>query len=299
MNKRSVNPEAVTLNNGVQMPTIGLGVFQASPAETVGAVVAAFEEGYRLIDTASAYHNEDGVGEGIRQSGVTRSEIFVTTKLWLRDYGYDETLRAFDKSLSRLGLDYLDLYLLHWATRDFDATVQSFEAAKRLLADGRVRAIGVCNHTIEHLDELIARTGFVPAVNQVELHPYLSQPDLCVKHKALGIVTEAWAPIGGIHRYTPGSPVPGGTDLLDHPVIKEAAHANNKTAAQVILRWHHQHGVVAIPKSVKASRIAENIDIFDFHLSDEQMVAIDGLNVGGRGGPDPSDIDTHSFAQFD
>lgn len=178
INSLNTNSPLITLNNGIEMPLLGLGVYQATPEETVEAVASALEGGYRLIDTAKAYQNETQVGEGIRRSGVDRAEIFVTTKLWLTDYGYDQALRGFDESLQKLGLDYLDLYLLHWCTQDFDATVQSYKAAEKLLADGRVRSIGVCNHTQEQLDALIARTNVVPAVNQVELHPYFSQPDL-------------------------------------------------------------------------------------------------------------------------
>jgi diketogulonate reductase-like aldo/keto reductase len=296
---KPASAEVFTLNNGIPMPVIGLGVYQASPAETVDAVSTALADGYRLIDTASAYKNEEGVGEGLRRSGLDRADIFVTTKLWLRDYGYDATLRAFDCSLAKLGLDYLDLYLLHWPTKDFDATVQSFTAAKALLEQGRVRAIGVCNHTVEYLDRLVQETGTVPAVNQVELHPYLALPELRAKHRELGIVTEAWSPIGGIQRYTSENTAPGGIDLLDHPVVTDTAQAHGKTAAQVLLRWHYQHGIVSIPKSVKPSRIAENIAIFDFSLNDEEMASIDGLDVGARGGPDPTQIDTRSFSQFD
>lgn len=288
----------VTLNNGIGMPALGLGVYQASPEDTVKAVATAIADGYRLIDTAKAYGNESGVGEGIRKSGVDRAELFVTTKLWLTDYGYDAALRAFGESMARLGLDYLDLYLLHWPTKTFDATVQSYKAAEKLLADGRVRAIGVCNHTGQQLDALIARTDVVPAVNQVELHPYFAQKGLREKHAALGIVTEAWSPIGGVKRYWPGASDAGGKDPLADPVITGIGRTHGKTAAQVILRWHVQNGVVAIPKSVHAGRIAENIDIFDFALSAEEMAKIDALDTGVRGGPDPTQIDTDSFSEY-
>lgn len=286
----------IKLNNGVAMPAFGLGVFQASPEDTVKAVATAIADGYRLIDTASAYKNESHVGEGIRASGIGREQIFVTTKLWLTDYGFDAALRGFDQSMARLGLDYLDLYLLHWQTRDLDATVQSYKAAEKLLAAGRVRAIGVCNHTEQQLDALIARTEVVPAVNQVELHPYFAQKELRQKDAALHIVTQAWSPIGGVKRYWPGASTPGSGDPLADPVITGIGRAHGKTAAQVILRWQFQNGVVAIPKSINPARIAENIDIFDFVLSDAEMAKIDALDTGVRGGPDPTQIDTDSFS---
>lgn len=288
----------VTLNNGIEMPAIGLGVYQASAEDTVRAVVTAIADGYRLIDTAKAYANERQVGEGIRESGVDRAELFVTTKLWLTDYGYDAALRSFNESITKLGLDYLDLYLLHWPTKNFDATVQSYKAAEKLLADGRVRAIGVSNFTEQHLDALIARTDVVPAVNQVEIHPYFAQKSLRQKNAALGIVTVAWSPIGGVKRYWPGASSQGGGDPLADPIITGIGQAHGKTAAQVILRWHFQNGVVAIPKSVHPARIAENIDIFDFALSDGEMARIDALDTGVRAGPDPTQIDTNSFSEY-
>lgn len=284
------------MNNGIEMPLLGLGVFQATPEETVAAITSALEGGYRLIDTAKAYQNETQVGEGIRRSGVDRAEIFVTTKLWLTDYGYDQALRGFDESLQKLGLDYLDLYLLHWPTQDFDATVQSYKAAEKLLADGRVRSIGLCNHTQEQLDALIARTDVVPAVNQVELHPYFSQPDLREKNTSLGIVTEAWSPIGGVVRYGSSHSDGKTKNPLNDPDIVGIAKAHGKTAAQVMLRWHIQNNVIAIPKSVHDNRIAENFDIFDFNLSDEEMATIDALDTGKRSGPDPTEVDTNSFS---
>lgn len=289
---------SIKLNNGIEMPALGLGVFQSSPEDTIQAVATAIADGYRLIDTAHAYKNEAEVGEGIRQSGISRDRIFVTTKLWLTDYGYDAALRAFDESMSKLGLDYLDLYLLHWPTRNFDATVQSYKAAEKLLAAGRVRAIGVCNHTEQHLDALISRTDVVPAANQVELHPYFAQQALRRKSSALGIVTEAWSPIGGVKRYWPGASGAGNGDPLADAVLAGIGQAHGKTAAQVILRWHFQNGVVAIPKSTRPARIAANIDIFDFVLSDAEMAKIDALDTGVRGGPDPAQVDTDSFSEF-
>jgi diketogulonate reductase-like aldo/keto reductase len=286
----------IALNNGIEMPALGLGVYQSVPKDTVEAVATAIADGYRLIDTAKAYGNESQVGEGVRQSGIDRAKLFITTKLWLTDYGFEATLRAFDESMSRLRLDYLDLYLLHWPTKNFDATVQSWKAAEKLLADGRVRAVGVCNFTGQHLDELVARTDVVPAVNQVELHPYFAQKGLRQKNASLGIVTEAWSPIGGVKRYWSGALAAGGGDPLANAVITGIGQAHKKTAAQVVLRWHFQHGVVTIPKSVHAGRIAENIDIFDFALSDAEMADIDVLDTGARGGPDPTQVDTDSFS---
>jgi diketogulonate reductase-like aldo/keto reductase len=283
------------LNNGVKIPALGLGVYQASPEDTVEAVATAIGRGYRLIDTATAYANESQVGDGIRTSGAARAEIFVTTKLWLTDYGYDTTLRAFDASISRLGLSYLDLYLLHWPTKNFDATVQSYKAAEKLLADGRVRAIGVCNFTERQLDELIEQTDVVPAINQVELHPYFAQRALRLKGEALEIFTEAWSPIGGVKRYWPAGSAAGRGDPLADPVITGIGRAHGKMAAQVVLRWYFQNGVVAIPKSVHADRIAKNIDIFDFALSDSEMAQINALETEVRGGPDPTQIDTKQF----
>ncbi|MFI7392054.1 aldo/keto reductase [Streptomyces tendae] len=285
----------ITLNNGVEMPALGLGVFQSAPEETADAVETALRDGYRLIDTAAAYNNERQVGEGIRRSGVDRSEVFVTTKLWLSDYGYDATLRAFDASLDKLGLDYLDMYLLHWPLpSDFEATVGSWRAAEKLLADGRVRAIGVCNHSAAHLDALIARTDVVPAVNQVELHPYFGQPGLRDAAARLGVTTQAWSPIGGINMYWPAAPQAGRSPLTD-PAVTAVAAKYGKTPAQVVLRWHIEHAVSAIPKSVTAHRIAENIDIFDFSLTADEIAAIDALDTGVRGGPEPESITRGAF----
>ncbi len=285
----------ISLNNGIAMPALGLGVFQSSPEETVEAVEFAIANGYRLIDTAAAYFNERQVGEGIRRSGIDRSEIFVTTKLWLSDYGYESALRAFDVSLRKLGLDYVDLYLLHWPVpSDFDATVASYQAAKKLLAEGRVRAIGVCNHSPKHLENLIARTEVVPAVNQVELHPFFNQRELHAVHLRLGIVTQAWSPLGGVNVYAPADPN-AVKNPLTHPAIVNLAAKYGKTPAQVVLRWHIQHGFSAIPKSVRPERIAENINIFDFQLTPEEIAAIDAMDTGVRGGPDPEIVDAKTF----
>ncbi|MGW0581077.1 aldo/keto reductase [Streptomyces sp. NPDC002920] len=275
------------LNNGVEMPALGLGVYQSSPQETAAAVSTAIGDGYRLIDTAAGYQNEKEVGDGIVRSGADRGELFVTTKLWTADYGYDSTLRAFDTSLTKLGLDYLDLYLLHWPKPSaFDATVASYKAAEKLLADGRVRAIGVCNHNPDHLQNLLDRTDVVPAVNQVELHPYFIQSEVREANARHGIVTQSWSPIGGVNVYMAADPNAVKNPLRD-PAVTELATRYGKTPAQVILRWHLEHGLSAIPKSVKAHRIAENIDLFDFALTPDDVAAIDALDTGVRGGPDP------------
>lgn len=276
------------LNNGVKMPALGLGVFLSPPEQTAEAVRVAIENGYRLVDTAAIYHNERQVGEGIRRSGIARAEMFVTTKLWIRDYGHEPALRAFDASLRRLGLDYVDLYLLHWpAPRDFGATIASYKAAEKMLAEGRARAIGVSNFNPRHLDELIRRTDVIPALNQVELHPYFIQQDVRGANARYGIATQSWSPIGGVYqRHQPVNPhhLSG---PLDHPVIVELASRHAKTPAQIILRWHIEHGLSPIPKSVTGRRIVENIDIVDFTLAPEDIAVIDSLDTGVRSGPDP------------
>lgn len=282
------------LNNGVSMPVVGLGVYQSGPQETVAAVATALRHGYRLIDTAAAYFNEFEVGEGIRQSGVARDEIFVATKLWVSDYGYDGALHAFDRSMRKLGLDTLDLYLLHWPVpADFERTTEAWRAAERLLDEGRTRAIGVCNFQPEHLEALKTRSAVLPAVNQVELHPYFSQPELRAIHERLGIRTQAWSPIGGVNRYAAGDGK--SRDELTDPVIARIAAQYGKTPAQIVLRWHLEHDVAIIPKSVKPERIAENFAVFDFALTPEDLAAIDGLDTGKRGGPDPDAVDREGF----
>jgi diketogulonate reductase-like aldo/keto reductase len=283
-----------TLNNGVEMPQLGFGVFLAPPEQTAAAVEAAITTGYRLIDTAAAYNNERQVGEGLRRAGIDRSDVFVTTKLWVADSGYESALRAFDASLRRLGFDSIDLYLLHWpAPTDFDATVGAYQAAEKLLADGRARAIGVSNFQPHHLDDLLRQTEIVPAVNQVELHPYFAEQALREAHARHGIVTQAWAPIGGVFNRNQNTGV--ATKPLDNPVILELAAKHGKTPAQVIIRWHLDHGFSAIPKSVTPSRIAENFDVFDFALNAEEVAAIDALDTGVRAGSDPETFDKNSY----
>ena len=285
------------LNNGIEMPAFGLGVFRSEPENTVAAVRSAVANGYRLIDTAAAYMNEQQVGEGIRSSEVSREDIFVTTKVWLTDYGYDQTLRAFDRSLRKLGLDVLDLYLLHWPVPSaFDATVNAYRAAMKLLAEGRVRAIGVCNFSSNHLDSLIEQTGHIPAVNQVELHPFFIQRELREANEKRGIITQAWSPIGGIKR--DGEKAKASKEVhdpLSHQTVVRLAKKYGKTPAQIILRWQIELGTSPIPKSVRPERIAENIDIFDFALASEDTLAISALDIGERGGPDPEQVSPQTF----
>lgn len=278
--------QSLVLNNGVQLPALGFGVFQSAPEETAAAVDTALRVGYRHIDTAAVYGNEREVGEAIRRSDVDRSDVFIETKVWVSDYGYDQTLHAFDKATGKLGVEQLDLLILHQPASDrFDQTVAAYQALEQLLADGRVRAIGVSNFMRHHLDELLARTEVVPAVNQIELHPYFSQPDVQQADAEHGILTQAWSPIGGITFY------PGwGEDrrsVLADPTIGAIAAEVAKSPAQVMLRWQLQHGRSAIPKSTNPGRIAENFDVFDFELSDAQVAAIDSLDTGVRNGPDP------------
>lgn len=280
----------ITLNNGVPMPALGFGVFQTAPEETVTAVTTALEIGYRHIDTAAAYGNEREVGQALRESAVARDDVFVETKIWMSDFGFDATRHAFDKSAAKLGLDTIDSLILHQPfDARFDLTIDAYKALEQLLADGRLRAIGVSNFSSEHLDRLAAEVETVPAVNQVELHPYFSQPDLQATHAARGIATQAWSPIGGITFY------PGWgddrTSVLDDTTIAAIAAEHGKSPAQVMLRWHLQQGRSAIPKSTKPHRIAENFDIFDFKLSEQQLATIDSLDHGIRRGPDPSSLD--------
>jgi diketogulonate reductase-like aldo/keto reductase len=283
----------ITLNNGVGLPALGLGVFQSPPAETVGAVEAAIGTGYRLIDTAAAYANEREVGEGIRRSGIPRDEMFIETKVWISDYGYDEALHAFDKGVRKLGVERLDLFILHQPLPSaFDRTLEAYRALETLLADGRVRAIGVSNFMPEHLDRLLSVASVVPAVNQIEVHPYFQQRALQRVHAEHGIATQAWSPIGGITSYR-------GMEKrsFDDPTLLEIARQYGKSAAQVMLRWHLQEGRSAIPKSVKPARIAENFDVFDFELTREQIVAIDALETGVRGGPEPDSITLAAYGK--
>jgi diketogulonate reductase-like aldo/keto reductase len=276
--------DTLTLNNGVEIPALGLGVFQTPPDETRDAVSAALASGYRLIDTAAAYGNERQVGEAVASSGLDRSEVFVETKIWISDYGYDETLHGFEKSAGKLGVDQIDLLILHQAFPSaFDRTIAAYRALETLLADGRVRAIGVSNFMVEHLDKLLDTTTVVPAVNQIECHPYFAQRPVQEFDSVHGILTQAWSPIGGITFYRDS----GHSSTLDDPVITPIALAHGKSPAQVMLRWGLQEGRSVIPKSTKPARIEENIDVFDFELSSDEMSGIAGLNTDRRGGPEP------------
>ncbi|BCW37957.1 oxidoreductase [Arthrobacter sp. StoSoilA2] len=285
----------ITLNNGVAMPALGLGVFQSAPEETTAAVEVALATGYRHIDTAAAYGNEREVGEGIRKSGLDRSEVFIETKVWVSDYGYEQTLHAWDKAVGKLGVESLDLLILHQPAPDrFEKTIAAYKALETLLSDGRVRAIGVSNFMPHHLKELLAATDVVPAVNQIELHPYFTQPDVQAADAEHGILTQAWSPIGGITFY------PGWGEerrnVMDDPTLAGIAQAHSKSPAQVMLRWHLQQGRSAIPKSTNPSRIAGNFDVFNFELSVEELAAIDALDTGNRNGPDPDIAREERFA---
>jgi diketogulonate reductase-like aldo/keto reductase len=274
------------------MPTFGLGVFQSPPEETTNAVEAAIANGYPLVDTAAAYGNEREVGEAIRRSEIDRDQIFIVTKLWISDYGHDEALVGFDGCLRRLGVDHVDLFLLHHPVpSQFDSTVGAYKAIEEMLTAGRTRAIGVANFMEDHLEDLLSQVDVVPAVNQIEVHPYFSQPQLRSLMAQHGIVTQAWSPIGGVYAYGAQN-----TPVLDDPAIVELAAKRGKTPAQVVLRWHIEHGFCAIPKSVKPHRIAENIDIFDFQLTPDELARIDALDTGVRGGPDPASISRATYA---
>jgi 2,5-diketo-D-gluconate reductase A len=266
----------ITLNGGVTMPQLGFGVWRVPDAEAEKAVGLALEAGYRSIDTATLYRNEEGVGRAVRAGDVPREELFITTKLWNSDHGHDDALRAFDESLERLGLDYLDLYLIHWPVPAQDKYVATWKAFEKLLADGRVRAIGVSNFPVDHLTRLIENAEVAPAVNQIELHPYLAQSELRALHGLHGVATEAWSPLGQ------------GRGLLDDPALAPIAAKHGKTPAQVVIRWHLQLGNVAIPKTVTPERITENLDVFDFELDGDDLKAITTLDSGKRLGPDPS-----------
>jgi 2,5-diketo-D-gluconate reductase A len=286
--------DTLTLNNGVTIPALGFGVFQTPPDETTSAVRSALDAGYRHIDTAAAYGNEREVGQAIAASDVDRADLFIETKVWISDFGHAETLHAFDKSAGKLGVDQIDLLILHQALPSrFDLTIGAYRALEELLEAGKVRAIGVSNFMPEHLERLQAETSVVPAVNQIEVHPYFQQRELIAKDDELGIVNQAWSPIGGITFYRDS----GHTSTLEDPAIVEIAEAHGRTPAQVMLRWHLQQGRQVIPKSVTPSRIAENIDVFGFDLTTDQLAAIDALDTGKRGGPEPEDVTLEAFGR--
>ncbi|NGP46122.1 aldo/keto reductase [Bacillaceae bacterium SIJ1] len=268
----------VTLNNGLQMPQLGFGVWQVENDEAQAAVTKALQSGYISIDTAMIYKNEAGVGKAIHESGMKREDLFITTKVWNSDQGYENTIRAYEESLQRLGLDYVDLYLIHWPTPEFDQYIETYQAMEELYRAGKVKAIGVCNFEIEHLERLLNECSVKPVLNQVECHPYLQQKDIkafCKKHD---IFVEAW------------SPLDQGGAVLEDETISAIAKAHGKSNAQVVLRWHLQNDTIVIPKSVTPSRIEENINVFDFTLSDEEMHSIDQLDRNARKGPHPNDL---------
>jgi diketogulonate reductase-like aldo/keto reductase len=275
MTSHASTTTSLTLNDGNRIPQLGFGVFQVPPEDTAGAVEHALDTGYRLIDTAAAYANEAGVGDALALSGLARDDVFVTTKLWNDGQGRDRARRAFEQSLERLGLEYLDLYLIHWPAPRQGLYAETWETFTEFARDGRARSIGVSNFLVEHLERIIDATGTVPAVNQIELHPALQQTELREFHARHGIVTEAWSPLGKGR-------------LLGDPVIRGVADACGRTPAQVVLRWHLQLGNVAIPKSVTPARIEENWGVFDFELDARQMDAIAALDRGERTGPDPA-----------
>jgi 2,5-diketo-D-gluconate reductase A len=266
---------SITLHDGVEIPQLGFGVFQVPPEETQSVVERALESGYRHVDTAAAYRNEAGVGAALGAAGFAREDVFVTTKLWNTQQGYDSTLAAFEASLDRLGFDYVDLYLIHWPVPSEDRFIDTWRAFKRILEEGRARTIGVSNFRIEDLERLVAEADTLPTVNQIELHPRHQQAELRAYHATHGIATEAWSPLAQ-------------GDLLDEKTIVAIAERHRKTPAQAILRWHVQLGNVVIPKSATPERIRENIDIFDFELSAEDLEAFAGLDTGERIGPDPA-----------
>jgi len=267
---------SLAMNNGLQIPQLGFGVFLVPPEETKQAVTEALKCGYRLIDTAQGYQNEEGVGAAIAESDVPRDELFITTKLTNSEQGYDTTLTAFDGSMEKLGIDVLDLFLIHWPQPMFDQYVDTWRAFEKLLADGRVRSIGVSNFEIPHLQRLISETDVVPTVNQIELHPQFPQDELREFHAEHGILTESWGPLGQ------------GKGLLEDPNIVEVARRKDRTPGQVVLRWHVQLGCIVIPKSVNPDRIQENIDLFDFELDDADMADISKVRTGQRLGGDPN-----------
>jgi len=271
------NPPTLQLNNAISMPQLGLGVWRASDAEAEQAVTWALEAGYRLIDTAAMYGNEAGVGRAVASSGLLRKDVFITTKLWNADQGYDETLRAFEASLQRLGLDYLDLYLIHWPMPQQNKYKETWQAFEKLYDDGRIRAIGVSNFLPEHLEDLLTDTRITPAVNQIELHPYLQQQEtrqVCAAHN---IRVESWSPLGGSKG-----------NVREDPLIQKLAAHYSKSSAQIVIRWQLQSGLIVIPKSVHQERIQENIDVFDFELTPTDMEQLGKLDRGSRVGPDPA-----------
>lgn len=268
----------IILNNGIKIPQLGYGVFRVPEEEVQEAVLHALDAGYRSIDTAQFYRNEQGLGEAIKRSNVPREDLFITTKVWNSEQGFNKTMKAFEESLNKLKLDYLDMYLIHWPTPKYDLYLETFKALEKLYADGLVKAIGVCNFHEEHLQRLLDECDVVPVVNQIECHPYLQQKELkafCNKHL---ITIESWAPLRR------------GGPLFEEPIITDLSKKYNKTPAQIVLRWHMQEGSIAIPKSVTPSRMKENIDVFDFELTNEDMIQIATLDKNERLGSNPENM---------
>lgn len=268
----------VTLHNGVTIPQLGFGTYLIPNEQVADAIKHALDAGYRHIDTAQYYKNESGIGEALKASGINREDLFITTKVWNSHHGYEQTLEAFEESLERLKLDYIDLYLVHWPCPKFDKYVETYKALETLYKEGKVRAIGVCNFDIEHLERLFAECEIKPMINQVECHPYFQQKEMkrfCREHQ---IQFESWSPL---YR---------GEEVLEEPIIKELAKKHDKTPAQIILRWHLQEGSIVIPKSVNPERIRKNIDVFDFTLSDEDMELIASLDRNQQRGPVPKEM---------
>ncbi|QDE39338.1 aldo/keto reductase [Luteibacter pinisoli] len=268
----------LTLNDGHKAPQLGYGVFQIPNDDTSRAVQEALKAGYRSIDTAAIYKNEEGVGQGIERSGVARAGLFLTSKLWNSEQGFDSTLRAFDTSVKKLGTDYLDMYLIHWPTPKNDRYVDTWKAFIRLREEGRIRSIGVSNFQPDHLERIVKETGVAPVVNQIELHPDFAQNDVVAANRAHQVITEAWSPLGQ------------GGDLLKNETLVTLGKKYSKSPAQVVLRWHVQLGHMVIPKSVTPERIRSNIDVFDFELSADDMAAIAKLDSGKRMGPNPDEL---------
>lgn len=283
----------LTLNGGTTMPALGFGVYQIPPEETFDAVTEALNVGYRLIDTAAAYDNERAVGEAIRASHITRDELFIETKIWISDYGYDKTLHAFEKSATKLGVERIDLLLLHQAMPGaFDETLQAYRALEQLYTEGRIQSIGVSNFMVEHLKTLREHSDILPAVNQIECHPFFTQPQVRALNHQWGIITQAWSPIGGVTEY-----LGTGTTTFQDQTIGEIAAAQNRSPAQIMLAWHLHEGRSAIPKSVTPSRIAENFEVFDIALTDEQIATLYALDTGKRGGPEPEAVTHETFGK--
>ncbi len=282
----------ITLNNGIKIPQLGLGVWQAQDGREVeAAVTAAIHAGYRLIDTAAVYGNERGVGQAITKSSVPREHLFITTKVWNSDQGYDSTLKAFNHSIKLLGLDYIDMYLIHWPMPKTNKYLETWKAMEELYAQGRIKAIGVCNFQISHLENLIKHATIMPAVNQIELHPYFPQTDLRQFGRDNAIAIESWSPIGGSGGS--GGKSTDDTPLLEQPILKDLGTKYSKSPAQIVIRWHLQNGLIVIPKSVHSDRISENIDVFDFELSLDDIALIDSLKTGKRGGANPDDYEVN------